>query len=43
MLHENEFQNPQIFQQTISLFPEESTLDTNAFLMDTLEIVLKVV
>jgi hypothetical protein len=25
-LYENEFQNPQIFQQTISLFPEQSTL-----------------
>jgi hypothetical protein len=25
-LYENEFQNPQIFQQTISLFPEHSTL-----------------
>jgi hypothetical protein len=24
--YENEFQNPQIFQQTISLFPEQSTL-----------------
>jgi hypothetical protein len=27
-LYENEFQNPQIFQQTISLFPEQSTLKT---------------
>jgi hypothetical protein len=26
ILNENEFQNPQIFQQTISLFPEQSTL-----------------
>jgi hypothetical protein len=26
ILYENEFQNPQIFQQTISLFPEHSTL-----------------
>jgi hypothetical protein len=26
ILYENEFQNPQIFQQTISLFPEQSTL-----------------
>jgi hypothetical protein len=26
ILYENEFQNPQIFQQTISLFPERSTL-----------------
>jgi hypothetical protein len=26
ILHQNEFQNPQIFQQTISLFPEQSTL-----------------
>jgi hypothetical protein len=26
ILYENEFQNPQIFQQTISLFPEPSTL-----------------
>jgi hypothetical protein len=26
LLYENEFQNPQIFQQTISLFPEHSTL-----------------
>jgi hypothetical protein len=25
-LYENEFQNPKIFQQTISLFPEHSTL-----------------
>jgi hypothetical protein len=24
--YKNEFQNPQIFQQTISLFPEQSTL-----------------
>jgi hypothetical protein len=27
-LYKNEFQNPQIFQQTISLFPEHSTLYT---------------
>jgi hypothetical protein len=27
--YENEFQNPQIFQQTISLFPEQSTLVHN--------------
>jgi hypothetical protein len=26
ILYENEFLNPQIFQQTISLFPEQSTL-----------------
>jgi hypothetical protein len=26
ILYENEFQNPQSFQQTISLFPEQSTL-----------------
>jgi hypothetical protein len=26
ILYENLFQNPQIFQQTISLFPEQSTL-----------------
>jgi hypothetical protein len=26
ILYENEFQNPQIFHQTISLFPEQSTL-----------------
>jgi hypothetical protein len=26
ILYEKEFQNPQIFQQTISLFPEQSTL-----------------
>jgi hypothetical protein len=26
ILYENEFQNPQISQQTISLFPEQSTL-----------------
>jgi hypothetical protein len=25
--YENEFQNPQIFQQTISLFPEHLTLE----------------
>jgi hypothetical protein len=30
ILYENEFQNTQIFQQTISLFPEQSTLATNA-------------
>jgi hypothetical protein len=28
ILYKNEFQNPQIFQQTISLFPEQSTLQT---------------
>jgi hypothetical protein len=28
ILYENEFQNPQIFQQTISLFPEQSTSTT---------------
>jgi hypothetical protein len=27
ILYENEFQNPQIFQQTISFFPEQSTLE----------------
>jgi hypothetical protein len=26
ILYENEFQNPPIFQQTINLFPEQSTL-----------------
>jgi hypothetical protein len=26
ILYENEFQNPQIFQHTISLFPEQTTL-----------------
>jgi hypothetical protein len=26
ILCENKYQNPQIFQQTISLFPEQSTL-----------------
>jgi hypothetical protein len=26
ILYENEFQNPQIFQQTISLFPKQSIL-----------------
>jgi hypothetical protein len=26
ILYKNEFQNPQIFQQNISLFPEQSTL-----------------
>jgi hypothetical protein len=31
MLYENEFQNPQIFQQTISLFPEQSTLPAMPF------------
>jgi hypothetical protein len=30
ILYENEFQNPQIFQQTISLFPEQSTLQLQA-------------
>jgi hypothetical protein len=28
ILYENEFQNPQMFQQTISLFHEQSTLVT---------------
>jgi hypothetical protein len=28
ILYENEFQNPQIFHQIISLFPEHSTLAT---------------
>jgi hypothetical protein len=28
ILYENEFQNPQIFQQNISIFPEQSTLAT---------------
>jgi hypothetical protein len=27
ILYETEFQNPKIFQQTISHFPEQSTLD----------------
>jgi hypothetical protein len=31
ILYENEFQNPQIFQQTISLFPEQSTLGWASF------------
>jgi hypothetical protein len=31
ILYENEFQNPQTFQQTISLFPEQSTLDLDLF------------
>jgi hypothetical protein len=31
ILYENEFQNPQIFQQTISLFPEHSTLELYRF------------
>jgi hypothetical protein len=26
ILYENEFKNPQLFQQTISLFPEQSAL-----------------
>jgi hypothetical protein len=30
ILYENEFQNPQIFQQTISLFPEHSTLTSES-------------
>jgi hypothetical protein len=29
IFYENEFQNPQIFQQTIRLFPEHSTLYSN--------------
>jgi hypothetical protein len=33
ILNENEFQNPQIFQQTISLFPEQSTLALVKFLV----------
>jgi hypothetical protein len=28
IFYENEFQNPQIFQQAISLFPEQSTLNS---------------
>jgi hypothetical protein len=32
ILYENEFQNPQIFIQTISLFPEQSTLVNYAVL-----------
>jgi hypothetical protein len=31
ILYENEFENPQIFQQTISLFPEQSTLFFDTF------------
>jgi hypothetical protein len=31
ILNENEFKNPQIFQQTISPFPEHSTLDIGTF------------
>jgi hypothetical protein len=31
ILNENEFQNPQIFQQTISLFPEQSTLSSTIY------------
>jgi hypothetical protein len=34
IIYENEFQNPQIFKQTISLFPEYSTLEV-AFLKET--------
>jgi hypothetical protein len=30
ILFKNEFQNPQIFQQTISLFPEQSTIALRA-------------
>jgi hypothetical protein len=33
-LYENEFQNPQIFQQTISHFPEHSTLARAFFIKD---------
>jgi hypothetical protein len=32
ILYENEFQNPQIFQQTISLFREQSTLVGGMFI-----------
>jgi hypothetical protein len=31
ILYQNEFQNPQIFQQTIRLFPEQSTLVNTHF------------
>jgi hypothetical protein len=31
ILYENKFQNPQNFQQTISLFPEQSTLAAEEF------------
>jgi hypothetical protein len=31
IFYENEFQNPQIFQQTISLFPEQSTFGPYQF------------
>jgi hypothetical protein len=30
ILYENEFQNPQMFQLTISLFPKQSTLESRA-------------
>jgi hypothetical protein len=31
ILYENEIQNPQMFKQTISLFPEQSTLVPSVF------------
>jgi hypothetical protein len=37
ILYENVFQNPQIFQQTISLFPEHSTLVKVNFLVFLLD------
>jgi hypothetical protein len=33
ILFKNEFQNPQIFQQTISHFPEQSTLELSCVLL----------
>jgi hypothetical protein len=34
ILCENKYQNPQIFQQTISLFPEQSTLVVVVVIVD---------
>jgi hypothetical protein len=40
IFYENEFQNPQIFQQTISLLPEKSTLVTYAQLYSLSKVIL---
>jgi hypothetical protein len=40
ILYENEFQNPHIFQQTISPFPKHSTLSTTIHLLFTIYITI---
>jgi hypothetical protein len=43
ILYENEFQNPPIFQQTISLFPEHSTLEVLSSNLEPLKMRLCIV